>query len=136
VRIWISSHSLLHAGGQDGETSYLKTPRMSLLFPHPAAHLTGCDDIAPCLDADNTCFELVQYSPISHKHPTLACLRTETLGHTLQPEVMLDFWDVIFYSVIFSYLRFGRTVCLHLQGYQVRRRYNPKETHRFSYSSL
>jgi hypothetical protein len=48
-----------HAGSQDGETTYLKTPTRSLLFPHPAAHPTGSDDIAPCLDADNTCFELV-----------------------------------------------------------------------------
>jgi hypothetical protein len=73
-RIWNGSHSLSHAGSQDGETSYLKSPRKSLLFPHPAAHPTGSDDIAPCLDADNTCFELVQHSPFSHKPQLLPAL--------------------------------------------------------------
>jgi len=69
-----NSRSLLHAGSQDGETSYLKTPRKSLLFPHPAAHPTGSDGISPCLDADNTCFESVQHSPFSHKPQLLPTL--------------------------------------------------------------
>ena len=52
----------------------VKRPRRSLLFPHPAAHLTGSDDISPCLDADNTCFELVQHSSFSHKPQLLLAL--------------------------------------------------------------
>jgi hypothetical protein len=99
-RIWNGSYSLLHAGSQDGKTSYLKTPRKSLLFPHPAAHPTGSDDIAPCLDADNTCFELVQHTPFFPQTQTVACLRTEISARGPQPDASLVFWYVIFLSLI------------------------------------